>query len=464
MEIIHVAAELAPIAKVGGLGDVLHGLSKALLNKNHSVRILLPKYDTLDLNYVKHLEIIETHLLVHFGDAQFLNTLWQGMVDGIPVIFFESHDPYRFFERGKVYGFPDDVSRFLYFCMSALTYLRKNDCDVLHLHDWHTAIIAGFVKDCYQEIKAKTVLTIHNLAYQGICTKEEMGQTEWHPSHLEEDGFYNLLKTGIIFADHVTTVSPSYAHELLHTNVSGPLQSTLKKYQKKFTGVLNGIDYSYWNPERDPLIPYHYSVHHLSNKEKVKVELKKRVSLADENCPLVSAITRLVPQKGPELLKAAILRILELGGQFVLLGSALDEPTHERFYTLKRKLAGCSHVHLELTFNEELSHLVFAASDLFLVPSIFEPCGLTQQIAMRYGAVPVARATGGLIDTVFDKKNGFTFGPPTAEAFHGALDCAITCWQKHPDLWKEIMIAGMQTDFSWNHPAEEYLKIYSEIS
>ena len=463
MEIIHIAAELAPIAKVGGLGDVLHGLSRALLNKNHRVKILLPKYDILDLNWVQHLEVIETNHTVRFDGALYENTLWQGVVDGIPVIFVESHGPQNFFNRGMVYGCPDDISRFLYFCLAALEYVLKESCDVVHLHDWHTAAIAGLLKEIYPDKEIKTVFTIHNFSYQGMCGREDLERVGWEASALKEGDHYNLLKGGVIFADHVTTVSPSYARELLTSEISGPLQTTLKKYQHKFSGILNGIDYGYWNPKTDPLLPYHYSTSDLANKQKVKNALKKKLSLADEDSPLVGAVTRLVWQKGPEFIKAALLRTLEWGGQFVLLGSALDERTQSQFYNLKQKLGGCPHVHLELSYNEELSHLVFAASDLFLVPSRFEPCGLTQMIAMRYGTLPLARETGGLMDTVFDGKNGFTFGPPTIEAFNETLDRALETWYTNPDHWQKMVEKGMQTDFSWDHPAEAYLKVYHQL-
>ena len=460
MEIIHVSAELAPIAKVGGLGDVLHGLSRSLLDKGHGITIVLPKYDTLDLHGIKNLEVLETNQMIHFGGKEYPNTLWRGMVDEIPVVLIESHDPHEFFDRGKVYGCPDDVDRFNYFCLSAMEYIRKRECDVVHLHDWHTAALAGLLKERNPAIRAKVLLTIHNLAYQGQCDATALERMGWKSELLRSGDHYNLLKGGIVFADKVTTVSPTYAHELLTTDISGALRATLQAHHHKFSGILNGIDYAFWNPKTDKFLPHHYSLHGLAQKELVKQAVKKRLSLADEKCPLVCAVTRLVHQKGPELIKAAILRTLEWGGQFVLLGSTSDERTHTQFYNLKRKLAGSAHVHLELSFSEELSHLVFAASDLFLIPSLFEPCGLTQQIAMRYGTVPVARSTGGLADTVLEGKNGFLFGPPTVEALNRSLDRALETWHHRPDIWHSLVEEGMSTDFSWEKPAEKYLALY----
>lgn len=463
MDIIHVTAELAPIAKVGGLADVLQGLCRALLSKKHSVKIILPKYDTLDLNWVENLTILENNFTVTFNGWNYINTLWQGLVDGIPVIFIESHNLKEYFNRQTIYGCSDDVERFAYFCVAAIELIKKLPSDVIHIHDWHTAMIAGLIKERHPEISSKIVLTIHNLAYQGLCRGEDLEKVGWKNQQLKESGVYSLLKGGIIFADHVTTVSPHYAKEILTSELGGNLQPTLQHYQGKFSGVINGIDYGYWNPETDPFLPFHYSVHTLENKGKVKKELKRRLSLSDEDSPIVGVVTRLVHQKGPELIKASILRTLEWGGQFVLLGSVADEKSHEQFYNLKRKLAGSPHIHIELSYHEELSHLLYAGSDLFLIPSIFEPCGLTQQIAMRYGTVPLARETGGLVDTVFEGTNGFMFGPPTAEAIHTALDRAFETWYQKPQRWKKLVETGMKGNYSWDKPADAYLQIYERM-
>lgn len=463
MEIIHISAELAPIAKVGGLADVLHGLSRSLIEKGHRVKIILPKYDLLDLSGVQDLEIVDSAHSFLFEGVECQSTLWLGRVDGIDVIFFESHDSRNFFNRDRVYGCHDDISRFLYFSAAALEYAIKQSCDIIHIHDWHTAIIASLIKKHYPESHTKTVFTIHNFAYQGVCVKEDLKKIDdADPSFIEGD-YYNLIKCGIIYADHVTTVSPSYAHELLNSPISGGLQQTLQKYAYKFSGIVNGIDYHYWNPQKDPFLPANYSSTSLEKKEEVKKRLKKQFSLCDCQGPLVCAITRLVHQKGPELIKAAILRTVEWGGQFILVGSALDDETMRHFLNLKEAFKGSHYIHFELTYNEPLSHLVFAGSDLFIIPSIFEPCGLTQLIAMRYGTIPLARETGGLIDTVIDGKNGFTFGPPVIEALHGALDRAFETWYKAPQEWERLQSTGMAMDFSWNKPANAYLNIYNQL-
>lgn len=474
MKIVHIAAELSPPAKVGGLGDVLHGLCRALLAKKHSVEIILPKYDILDLNQVQNLEILDKNFEVLFGDISYENTIWRGKVDSIPVFLIEPNYPCSFFNRKTIYGCEDDPLRFAYFSHAALDFLSKSSSppDIIHIHDWHTALIAPLLKNIYSDrLNASVVLTIHNLAYQGHSGKEildHVGLKKNVAEKLQEaphSKTYNLLKGGIFFADHVTTVSPNYAKELLETSLGGKLTPLLQKRKKTFSGVLNGIDFGYWDPTNDPCLPTHYSRKDFSKgKARLKKHLRERLSLSDEERPLVSAITRLVYQKGTDLIKAGILRTLENGGQFVLLGSALDEKTLETFQNLKKNYANSSHIHLELTFNEELSHLVFAASDLFLVPSLFEPCGLTQMIAMHYGTVPLVRKTGGLADTVFEGQNGFLFGPPTSEAIGEAIERALTLWREEPETWKQLIESGMSEDFSWEKPSEAYLAIYKSLT
>ncbi|MEZ5315584.1 MAG: glycogen synthase [Chlamydiales bacterium] len=452
MDILHVTSELAPIAKVGGLGDMLQGLSKAILAKGHQLEVILPKYDLLNCDQIEKfvLDITSKDM-----------SIWKGFVESIPVRFIELNTVDSF-KRGKIYGCPDDQFRFISFCHAVVEYLAQSgrQPDIIHLHDWHTAGIAGLIKERYPQLKGKIVFTIHNLAYQGLCTEEVFERLGWKDTKIKEGALYNLMKGGIVFADYITTVSPRYADEILTTKLGGNLRPVLKKNQKKFCGILNGIDNTYWNPETDPFLPVKFSLHHLEGKKTVKKILRQRLSLIEENCPLVVAITRLVPQKGLELIKTALLRTLEWGGQFILIGSPFDEKINKDFYHLKRKLAGSPHIHLELNYHEELSHLVYGGADLFLVPSIFEPCGLTQLIAMRYGTVPLVRETGGLADTV-NQTNGFTFKNPKAEAIQEALDKALSLWNSNQ--WEELMATGMRENHSWDQPAERYLEIYQSI-
>ena len=362
------------------------------------------------------------------------------VVDGIPVELID-------IEGDQMYGCPDDALRFATFTRKACD--LASPYDVLHLHDWHTAIAAAFMP--------RTVLTIHNLAYSGECDREvldRIGLLDVEP--LREGDSFSLLRGGIHFADQVTTVSPTYAKEIA-------AHPQIKPYRKKVSGILNGIDTGFWNPENDRALPHHFSLSDLEGKTKIQTLLRQRFRM-EEGGPLVAAVTRLVPQKGPELIKAALLKTRKLGGQFVLLGSALDTRIQEEFEDLKERYAGDPHVHLELCFDEELSHLIFAASDFFLVPSIFEPCGLTQMVAMRYGSVPIVRKTGGLADTVFEKKNGFVFNKPTPKAIEKALEQAFTLYSKKPDAFRQLQKRGMSEDFSWGPQTDAYLEVYNHLA
>jgi starch synthase len=261
------------------------------------------------------------------------------------------------------------------------------------------------------------------------------------------------------------------------------LEKVLCQSENKFVGILNGIDYSYWNPEIDRHLPAQYSAREkpadkrdyktLDKKAFVKNYLRERYSLREQHRPLVGCVTRLVPQKGPELIKHALEYTLAMGGQFILLGSSPIPETTALFHDLKHQYADHPHVSIHLHLNEELSHLIFASSDIFIVPSIFEPCGLTQMIALKYGSIPVVRRTGGLADTIFDidhsgrsdaMANGYTFDTPDNQGLESALGRAIDCWFHQPEKWRKLMINGMHIDFSWNHPADKYVDIYQALA
>lgn len=464
MKIVHIAAELAPIAKVGGLADALFGLAKNFVHLGHDIEIIIPKYDTLKLDEIKDLKTVLMDLRSFFKGRWFHNQIWKGKVHGINVTFIDPKEPLDFFKRGKVYGCPDDPERFAYFSRVALEYLhQKEPCDIIHIHDWHAALVAPLYKIHFGG-ESKIILTLHNVAYRGITSSSLLEKIGLETDELVEDSdkrLINILKGGIIFSDFVTTVSPTYAKELLEKKDQDSLCALLDK--QAFKGILNGIDYSYWNPETDPHLPFHYNAETIEVKKQLARLVRKQFSLDDEDSPLVCCITRLVYQKGPELIKSAIIRTLEGGGQFILIGATSDKETQTRFSNLKKKLSASRNVYIDLTYNEELAHLVYAASDLFLVPSIFEPCGLTQLIAMRYGSLPLVRRTGGLADTVFDGENGFTFDDPTAEAISKTLDRALKTWFEMPEEWKKMAEEAMERDYSWQIPAEEYLEIYNRL-
>lgn len=492
MYIIHIASELAPVAKVGGLGDVLLGLPRELSWKKHDIDIIIPKYDCMNSTEVRDLQVFQTDLLSFFEGEWFPNTIWMGWVENLKVYFIEPHHPRYFFNRGCFYGCEDDIDRYLYFSRTAVEFLFKANIrpDILHLHDWQTAIIAPLIRDIYMPLgfSTKLVTTIHNFEYQGQCSVHNLnsigmkGINYLVPNKLQDpyhDNTINLLKGSLIYSDYITTVSPRYAEEVKTFPEGRGLEKTLCQNESKFIGILNGIDYSYWNPEIDRYLPTHYSAREkpidkrdhktLDKKAYVKNFLREKLSLLEQHRPLVGCVTRLVPQKGPELIKHALEYTLEKGGQFILLGSSPTPETAPLFQDLKHTYAEHPHVSINLHLNEELSHLIFASSDIFIMPSIFEPCGLTQMIALKYGAIPVVSHTGGLADTIFDvdnsgrtdaMANGYTFETPDNKSLELALGRAIDCWYHQPDKWRKLMINDMRIDFSWNHPADKYVEIY----
>jgi starch synthase len=497
MHIIHIASELAPIAKVGGLADVLLGLSRELSWKGHDVDIIIPKYDCMDTEGIRDLAIYKDNLPSYFDKKEYPNTIWKGWVENLKVYFIEPRHPSHFFHRGCYYGCEDDNQRYLFFARAALDFLEQEEIrpDIIHLHDWQTAVIAPLYKEVFSPKgynKPKIVFTIHNIEYQGRCSPQELdlvglsGKDFLTPDKLQ-DTYYkdtiNLLKGAIQYADFITTVSPNYAKEVLTPIGGRGLEGILKKNQKKFEGILNGIDYSYWNPEIDRYLPAHFSFREIPQNKKdrntldkkafIKNSLRERLLLSEEHRPIIGCIARLVPQKGIDLIKHALFHALEKGGQFILLGSSPIQSITDDFQELKRRFFDHPRVHLILHHNEELAHMIYAASDMFIVPSLFEPCGLTQMIALKYGSVPIVRKTGGLADTIFDvdysgkpfeETNGYVFDYADEKGVESALDRAIDCWFHNPDKWRKLMINGMQVDFSWNKPSDEYLKVYNKLT
>jgi starch synthase len=475
----------------------LLGLSREQSWKGHDVDIIIPKYDCMDSNQIRDMSIDYFDLMSFYQGEWFHNTVWIGWVENLKVYFIDPHHPRHFFNRGCFYGCEDDIERYLYFCRTAIEFLFKQQLnpDIIHIHDWQTAAISLLLKEMYNPLgltRPKTVFTIHNIEYQGKCSPQDLdriglnGSSFLNPEKLQDTtnpATINLLKGGIIYSNFVTTVSPNYAKEVKKPDGGRGLCKVLIKFEDKFMGVLNGIDYSYWNPEVDKYLPANYSSREmpvnkkdrntLDKKAFVKKILRDKLMLAEEHKPIVGCITRLVPQKGIELIKHALKYTLSKGGQFVLLGSSPIPAITAEFHELKAKYANNPDVHLILYHQEELAHMIFASSDMFIVPSLFEPCGLTQMIALKYGSIPIVRKTGGLADTIFDidysdkpvkERNGYTFDAPDNLGIESALSRAIECWFHDHDKWRQLIINGMHIDFSWNHPCDIYLSIYKKIA
>ncbi len=472
MYIVHVGSELAPIAKVGGLGDVLHGLSKELIKLGHKIQVILPKYDCIYFDKIENLRVEEEELWSYEGPYKYNNTIWSGKADGIEIILIEPHHPAVYFSRGSIYGEADDTTRFAYFSRTALEYLfkTKKQPDVVHVHDWPTALIPVLYKEIYVSLgmKMKSVLTLHNMEHQGKCppailTKLGLRGDQFLDDEKMQDPLnpklINLLKGGIEYADKLTTVSPNYEKEIINPIGGFHLDKILFKNKAKLKGILNGIDETVWDSTKDPYLAAKFSVKNVkSAKKENKRQLQTHFKLKQVNVPMVASVTRLASQKAPDLIIHAIKRTLEAGGQFILLGSGSAEE-QEPFL----KLEPHPNLAINLNYNEALAHLIFGGADMFVIPSLFEPCGLTQMIALHYGTVPIARKTGGLADTVFDEKNGFTFDFPDTQGVDWALSRAFDCYHNNPQKWLELMQHGMATDFSWKKPAAEYVEIYKQL-
>ncbi|KAH9608168.1 hypothetical protein KSS87_022909 [Heliosperma pusillum] len=431
MHIVHIAVEMAPIAKVGGLGDVVTSLSRAIQELNHHV-------------YVK-----DFHYQRSFPWSGIEIKVWSGKVEGLNVYFLEPQN--GLFRTNSVYIGGSDGERFGFFCHAALEFLLQSGFhpDIIHCHDWSSAPVAWLYKEHYGQYgltNARVVFTIHNL---------EFGAP--------------LIGRAMAYADKATTVSNTYSREVAGNSVIAP-------HLYKFHGILNGIDPDIWDPYNDKFIPVPYTSEEVvDGKRAAKEALQERLSLKKGDFPVMGIITRLTHQKGIHLIKHAIWRTIERGGQVVLLGSAPDPRIQQEFVDLGNMLHNVHHdrARLCLTYDEPLSHLIYAGADFILVPSIFEPCGLTQLVAMRYGSIPIVRKTGGLYDTVFDvdhdierakaqglEPNGFNFEGADQAGVDYAVNRAMTSWYDAKEWFDSLRKRVMEQDWSWNRPALEYMELY----
>jgi starch synthase len=486
MFIVMLSPECAPAAKAGGLGDVVHGLSRELAMRGNHVEIILPKYDCMRYDRISDLQKTYENLWVPFHGRWIPCDVYFGFVDGLKCFFIEPHSEHHFFERGALYGQQDDPERFAFFSHAALEFMLKSNKhpDIIHCHDWQTALVPVLLYEVYAGLgmnHSRVCYTLHNVGHQGITGPQVLRQVGldanalMNPTRLldpSRPGAVNLMKGGIVFANFITTVSPTYANEIRYSSLGEGLQDTLRTHEKKVGGVLNGIDYSMWNPEIDRYIPHHYNAATLQDKIKNKAVLRRRLLLRDNFRPIIAVVSRLDRQKGVHLIEHAIFRALAQNCQFVLLGTPSEDAIAKQFWDLKHRLNDNPDCHLELSYDEELSHLVYAGADMLLIPSIYEPCGLTQMIAMKYGTVPIVRATGGLADTVFDanhsdkdfsQRTGYVFQNADGPGLDSAMQRAIGLWYQYPEYFRQLRMNGMAQDYSWHHPAEHYLNIYNYI-
>lgn len=489
MHIVHVTAEMAPIAKVGGLGDVVTGLARACLMRGHTVDVFLPFYECINKQHIKELTLASTYN--SYYDGSWIPTnVHRGVVLGIPVIFIEPSN--NFFKGQSVYGGSyNELEAYLFFTRACLEWLQVSATqpDIIHVHEWQTAGLPLLYWDMYQYLslkKPRIVLTVHNMEHYGECRQEQLSKCGLDGSMYatEEKAMddrtighnperLSLLKGGIVYSNALVTVSPTYLKETL---CSGWLAATLIRHRDKYFGILNGIDTAIWNPATDAFLPAKFDANQIEGKKICKLFVQRGLGLAPEawdsaKVPLVVCITRLVAQKGLHLITNAINHVEALGGQMVILGTAPDSRVGSEFEGLAQLHNQGSSIRILLMYSEELSHMLYAAGDIVLVPSIYEPCGLSQMIGMRYGAVPVVRKTGGLADTVFDMDdqsnpemaNGFVFEGIDEGSFNRALDRAFSYYREKPDEWRSTVKKVLQMDNSWNNAAGKYIDVYNTV-
>jgi len=469
LEIAFVISELTPFAKTGGLADVGDALPRALAKMGHDVRVFVPLYGSIDR---------EAYGLEKRLDADGFS-LFEGVLkhSEVPVYFVDAP---RWFARESIYtNDPDEPSRFAMFCHAVLQSCQRIPFAprIFHINDWQTALVPLLLQTSYAWDRlfdgAKTFLSIHNLGYQGVFSNEPIeGLEDIDRKHFdaqdESAGVVNFLKTGILYADHLSTVSPTYAREIQTEEQGFGLDALLRSRASDLTGILNGVDYEDWSPESDPHIPFRYSVEDVApKKKKNRDSLAEQLSLSiPDEVPLVGMVTRLSAQKGIDLLPEVLPEMLA-EDQFALVVLGTGEKSYESFFaSLESRFPG--RVCFYRGFHNALAHFIEAASDIFLMPSRYEPCGLNQMYSLRYGTVPVVRKTGGLADSVlpFDPSSGegtgIVFDHYTAAGLRWALEMAVRLYRDAP-AWSRLVDNGMSRDFSWAGPAVRYSDIYRQL-
>jgi len=476
MKILYISSEVTPFAKTGGLADVAQALPEALKTLSHDVRTVMPKYLSLAEQNLAMDRVATFTVQMHNGlqGAVLIHT----QNGSVPTYFLEND---AYFNREGLYGgsdgdYPDNLERFVFFCKAALECCKTMDFlpEVIHCNDWQTAVLPAILKSTYGAYRRdpffqplpKLVYTIHNISYQGRFPQDRWPILSLPRSYYSHDfefyGQINLTKGAIHLCDAVTTVSETYAREIQTTDFGFGLQDVLQRQKENLFGILNGVDYQEWSPETDPqTYGIHYSADDLSGKAQIKTRLRQEYGLPDrEGVPLIGMITRLVEQKGIDLITDCAEQILKLDTQMIVLGSG-DPKYHDFFEWLRR--AYPDRVGIYIGYNNELAHKIEAGADIFLMPSLFEPCGLNQIYSLKYGTLPIVRLTGGLADTIQDGVNGFTFFDFKPSFFLESVRRAVDSYRNQPGMWKQMMITAMDQDYSWERSARKYLEIYNKI-
>jgi len=476
LSIVIVSPEAVPYAKTGGLADVVGALPVALAEMGHNVSLFVPLYKAVDKK-AHSVKSLNKSVSIPVS-ARIENGALHSATNGVYNTYFIENEGY--FGRDQLYNtskgdYPDNIERFAFFNLAVLEAIRKLGVkpDIIHVNDWQTSLIPVYLKARYRDDpvlgSTASLLTIHNLGYQGRFEASQwhllgLGWDEFYnPDGLEYFGQINLLKGGILFADTITTVSKTYAEQIQQTEQGAGLDRLLKERSSNLFGVLNGIDTREWNPATDPFIASKYSREDLGGKKICKENLLKELKLDQGPQPVLAMVTRLIEQKGIDLLLGCLDRLMTKEIKLVILGSG-QKKYEKALSEIGSRYPGTAAA--RIGFDAKLSHRIIAGADIFLMPSMYEPCGLTQLYSLAYGAAPLAHATGGLNDTVtmFDPKsdsgNGFKFNEYTDEAFYKKILEAVDYFNTMPEKWSKLMIRGMTEDHSWVDSARQYQRLY----
>ncbi|HEY5601126.1 MAG TPA: glycogen synthase [Patescibacteria group bacterium] len=466
---LFICTEVSPYSTVGGIGRVAHYLPTALTKLGHDIKVFSPKYGKIDQDSFKF-EMVIKGLRVPAGDGQYLicNVKRHKLANGPEVFFLENHEYYE--KRANQYGYSDDPIRWALLQRGALEFLRNIEWqpDLIHLNDWHTGLVPQMLKTWYKK-SAKlsdmaTLFTIHNLYFQGNFDHRFVSDLEYDDGRSEVPSMFdkrihkiNSMRRGILFSDVVNTVSPSYAKEILTEEYGEGLHPLLREVKEKLYGVLNGIDYDEFNPKTDDNVKFHYSKEDFKNRAKNKSVLQEEFNLPKDDKCIIAVSGRMDDQKGVDLIIEILPSILDLFDVQVVINGGGDHRFLAAFNDMQKKYP--KQLGLNLSYNYNLPRLIFSGADMILIPSKFEPCGMVQMEAMRYGCIPVVRATGGLTDTVKDGKTGFVFEKYDHLALFATVVRAIETY-KYPKVWSTLIKNAMNEDFSWTNSAKEYAALY----
>ncbi|HET8564631.1 MAG TPA: glycogen synthase GlgA [Candidatus Binatia bacterium] len=477
MRIAMISPEIGPFAKTGGLADVVGTLSNDLERFGHELCLIMPAYRAV-MEGGFPLEEMSRKLAVQISDRTVGGSVLRTRLGKNISVYLARAD--RYFDREFLYGtqngdYPDNAERFTFFSRATLEILKIDPVDIIHCHDWQSALVIVFLNtqaSLYPELKsAKTVFTVHNLGFQGLFP-----ESEWHLLNLDRSWFtspyleffgrINLLKGALVFADKITTVSPTYAREIMTPQQGFGLEGVLRKRKDDLIGILNGVDYSQWSPEIDPFTKCHYDRAHLAGKSLCKKDLQQTFGLPLRvDVPMIGMISRLTSQKGFDLVEKVLGGFIERNIQFAVLGSG--ERRYEEFFCRMADQYS-EKIGVRIGFDEALAHQIEAGADIFLMPSLYEPCGLNQMFSLKYGTIPVVRAVGGLKDTVEDYDplaetgTGFVFRPYKPAALRKALDRALELFPQKR-VWSALQKRAMSQDFSWKQSAAAYSDLYRRL-